>query len=466
MPYESQIAWRYLYRVGGSGNLVVFLVLSLLLAGAGFGLFYITPGGSGLAIMMVSFGLLFAVTFGLLLVFSVFSTVSVLGVVWGVAAMTVVLAVTSGFQKQFQDKVLGVNAHVIIMKNNQGFSDYQKIEDMAWAVDDDVVAVQPFIFVEMQVTRGQGYASGVAIKGIDPAKVSQVLDVPKQMVEGTVDTLAEEPEEEGDLPPIILGQVLAEKLKAKVGDDVTVVVPPIRNIKIDDPESLAEATSYIKFRITGIFYSGFAEYDQRLMYISLKQFQKLLDWDDKVMGVELKVRDVSRAYEIADKLDDQLSAPWTVQDWHELNKNLFTALTLQKIALVIVLVLIIFVALFNMVSALTMMVIDKTREIAILRSMGAPSNGVARVFWIVGIFIGGVGTASGLGIGLITCSLLSRYNYHLDPKVYLIDRLPVQVQLPEVLGVVITTMVIAGVAAAFPAMLGARQRPVDGLRYD
>ena len=222
MPYEGRIGWRYLYRGETTRRHLWGMAASIATAALGLLLFILADGGSGLGIILIGVGMMSTVLFGLLWVFSVFTTVSVLGVVLGVAAMTLVLAVTSGFQQQFQDKVLGVNAHVIIMKNNQGFSEYREIEEIAWAIDDQVTAVQPFIFVEMQVTRGMGYASGVAIKGIDPERMNAVLDVHKHIVEGSVESLRERPAE-GEPPPIVIGQVLAEKLKAKIGDTVTVV---------------------------------------------------------------------------------------------------------------------------------------------------------------------------------------------------------------------------------------------------
>jgi lipoprotein-releasing system permease protein len=275
--------------------------------------------------------------------------------------------------------------------------------------------------------------------------------------------------------PIILGKELARKLaggaadfdpKSMLGQKVTVVAP-LSNVDPDTWTSTGEAPKTREFVIAGVFYSGFDEYDRRLMYVSLEEAQELLGQKDTVMGVELKVRDVSRAREIADKLEVELGgAPYVVQDWHELNKNLFTALTLQKIALVVFLTLIIVVATFNMVSALTMMVIDKTREVAILKSMGASSTSVARIFQVVGIVIGGVGTVLGLGIGLVTCWALQHYGYHLDPKVYLIDRLPVQVQWFEVILVAAITMVIASIATLFPSAKASALLPVEGLRYD
>jgi lipoprotein-releasing system permease protein len=187
----------------------------------------------------------------------------------------------------------------------------------------------------------------------------------------------------------------------------------------------------------------------------------------QVLGVELKVADVERADDIADALEAELGGPpFVVQDWNELNRNLFTALTLQKIVLLIILTLIIAVATFNIVSALTMMVIDKTRDIAILKSMGATSGGIARVFQVVGLAIGGVGTLFGLAIGLTLCEVMERYNYHLDPRVYLIDRLPISVNPLEVALVAVITMVISGLAALFPATKASSLRPIEGLRYD
>jgi lipoprotein-releasing system permease protein len=288
------------------------------------------------------------------------------------------------------------------MKAQNTFAEYRDVIKAAREIDRDVLSVQPFIFAEMLATRGKGELSGVAIKGVDPKLVRGVLDLQQHMIEGSVDILGEDPKP-GELPPIIMGKELAHKLKAKVGDDVTVVVP-LSNIDFDTWRAKSSAPRTRKFRVSGIFYSGFDEYDRRLMYTALGDTQELVGRGDQVMGVELKVKDVDRANEIAVKLERALGGPpYQVQDWYELNHNLFTALNLQKLALVIILTLIIIVAAVNMISALTMMVTDKTREIAILKSMGATSSSVARVFQLLGCAIGGIGTLIGVGIGLITC---------------------------------------------------------------
>jgi lipoprotein-releasing system permease protein len=442
----------------------VGFALSLAVAVLG-GLWFFGVQPAGLALLVLVAGTMATVLFALLHFFSVFTTVSVLGVVLGVAALTVVLAVTSGFQQQFREKVLGVNAHVLVMKNTNDFADYREKEAIARSIDPDVLAVQPFVFVEMQVTRGKGEVAGVAIKGIEPDRVRGVLDLHKHMVQGSVDALSERPAD-GAPPPIVMGQELARRLNVKMGDEVT-VVSPLSHIDVNRWTPTGKPPKTKRFKVAGIFYAGFDEYDRRLMYINLREAQDLLEQGDVVMGIEMRVRDVSRADEIAAKLDEAFGgAPYVVQDWRELNRNLFTALTLQKIALLIVLTLIIAVAAFNMVSALTMMVIDKTREVAILKSMGATSGGVARIFQVVGLLIGGTGTVSGLTLGLTLCEAISRYGYRLDPKVYLIDRLPIQINPEEVALIGVITMVISALATWFPSLRAARLTPVEGLRYD
>jgi lipoprotein-releasing system permease protein len=392
--------------------------------------------------------------------FSVFTSVSVLGVALGVAALTVVLAVTTGFQKEFRDKVLGVNAHVIVTQADLGFAEYRDVIATARAIDPDVIGAEPFIYAEMLATRGKGELSGVAIKGVDPLHVREVLDLDKAMIEGTVDGLRET----RGAPPILVGKELAHKLKAKLGDTLT-IVSPLSNLDLETGRTKG-APHTRTFRIAGIFYSGFEEYDRHLLYAALADTQTLLGVGDEARGVELKIRDVDRADEIAQALSVALHGRYDVQGWYELNHNLFTALNLQKLALVIILTLIIIVAAVNMVSALTMMVTDKTREIAILKSMGATNRSISQIFQVIGLVIGGIGTLIGVAIGLGICFVLGHHGYALDSKVYLIDHLPIEVRPTEVAIVAAITMAISLVATVFPARTASALRPVDGLRYD
>ncbi|MBA2540129.1 MAG: ABC transporter permease [Deltaproteobacteria bacterium] len=467
MNYEAKIGWRYLYGGKKDRLLLMMAVGAAIVSAAGLGILLMSSGNPA-GVLMFVLGLIATAVFVLLSLFTVFTSVSILGVALGVAALTIVLAVTTGFQKQFRDKVLGVNAHVIVLKSQATFAEYRDVMKTSAEIDPDVIAVQPFIFAEMLVTRGKGELSGVAIKGIDPKLVNGVLDLEQHMIEGSVDTLGKDPNARGPgvLPPIIMGKELAHKLKTKVGDDVTVVVP-LSNIDFDTFRAKSSAPRTRRFRVSGIFYSGFDEYDRRLMYTALQDTQDLVGRGDQVMGVELKVKDVDRAEEIAEKLEKQLGGPpYQVQDWYELNHNLFTALNLQKLALVIILTLIILVAAVNMVSALIMMVTDKTREIAILKSMGATSASVAWTFQIVGIVIGNIGMFIGVALGLAICYVVSSYGYHLDPKVYLIDKLPIEVRWFEVVLVAGITMAVSVLVTLFPALSASALRPAEGLRYD
>jgi lipoprotein-releasing system permease protein len=383
----------------------------------------------------------------------VFTTVSVLGVVLGVAALTAVLAVTTGFQDAFQEKILGVNAHITIQKPGLPFTDYRDIARRAMKADPDIVSIEPFIYRELLMTNGKGATAGISIKGVDPVSVRAVLDLEKHVIAGSLDDL-----EHG----IVLGKQLAYKLNVGVGDEVTSVVP--LDVRAKGPPT----PKIHRFKVVAIFYSGFDEYDRRLTFASLREAQALIEEDelDEVQGLELKVRDLDRAEDIAAELAVELGDSFEIVGWHELNHSLFMALTLQKLILTIILTLIITVATFNMVSALTMMVTDKTPEIAILKSMGATTWSVGKVFLLVGVAITGIGTLVGVGLGLLTCYGLQAYGLRLDPKVYLIDKLPVTVRPTEVLLVCGVTLVIGIIATIVPARRAAGLRPLEGLRYD
>jgi lipoprotein-releasing system permease protein len=469
VSYETLIGWRYLYRGRPSLVVLIGLATSLLFAGVGAALFLGSGHASPVGVVLLACGAIAAAIFGLLCLFSVFTTVSVVGVVLGVAALTVVMGITSGFQAAFQDKVLGVNAHVLVMRNSTDFANYREIEQRA-ADDPRVAAVQPFVFVEMLITRGKGELSGIAMKGVDPDRLGQVLDLPRHMIDGgSIDVLRHQ---EGEVhgpdwhPPIIIGRELATKLKAKVGDVVTLVLPNLSGGDLKDWKPTTRPPKTRKFVVGGLFYSGFDEYDRRLVYVDIHDAQDFLGEGDVVMGVEMKLKDVNKSARVARSLEKDLGPEYVVMDWRELNNNLFTALVLQKAVLMILLIIIIVVAAFNMVSSLTMMVVDKTKEVAILKSMGAASLGTAGIFQVVGLLIGFVGTSIGLGLGLLLAATMARYGYPLDPKVYLIDRLPIQINPLEVVIVGLITMAISFGATLYPSLKASRLRPVDGLRYE
>ncbi|HEU0036039.1 MAG TPA: ABC transporter permease [Kofleriaceae bacterium] len=459
MRFELTTGWRYLSGERRDRIMRQFALICLAISIAG-GVIIAATGGSALGVAMLVLGLLATALFALLSMFSIFTSMSVFGVTLGVAALTVVIGVTTGFQQAFRDKVLGVNAHVIV-RDQVPIADYRTVIDHARRIDPDVIAVQPFIYAEVLVTRGKGELSGIGIKGIDPELAHDVLDLDRHIQSGSIDDLQTKP---GELPGLLVGNELAHKLHTKVGDTLTIVMP-FSNFD-SSTRRFSAAPRTRKFVVKGIFHCGFDEYDRRLVYASLAETQALVGQGDIAFGVELRLADVERAEEIADTLERDLGGTYEVLDWHELNQSLFTAVALQKIVLTLILTLIIVVAAVNMVSSLQMMVTDKTREIAILKSMGAKTGSVGRIFQLMGLVIGGIGTTLGVAIGLVTCEVVLAYGYPLDPQVYMIDRLPIVIRPFEVLAIIGLTLLISLLSTLVPARAAASLSPVDGLRYD
>jgi lipoprotein-releasing system permease protein len=316
-PYELAIGLRYLYR--GQRSWTWPLIGAALVTVGAIAAVLISGKPSTFWVTVITAGALATVAFGLLRLFSVFTMVAVFGVVWGVAALTFVLGVTSGFQNEFQKKVLGVNAHVLVMKASQDFQNYEDVQDMALQLP-GVLAVQPFTFDEMIVTRGRGELSGVAVKGVDPAHVGEVLDLPQHIVEGDVKSLGKratvgEGPTAQELPQAIIGRALAQKLKAKVGDTITIVTP-LSGIDPKTWQHTGKPPKTRKFVVGGVFYSGFEEYDRRLMYVDIKEAQDFLEKGQVVMGVEMKLADPTDGARVADLLRSRLGGePWVVMDW-------------------------------------------------------------------------------------------------------------------------------------------------------
>lgn len=269
----------------------------------------------------------------------------------------------------------------------------------------------------------------------------------------------EAPAEEGRLPGLIIGTELATSLQVRLGDEVNVVTPrgemgPSGPIPRSRP-----------FRIVGVFYSGMYEYDANAAFTSLDDAARLLDFEGAT-GVELRTADVEEVLAVGERLREIFSPELRVMDWQQMNSSLFFALKLEKIAMFLVLIFIILVASFSIVAMLIMIVIEKAREIAILKSMGASDGGIMRVFMFQGVVIGAVGAAAGLGMGLLICYLLQTVGLPLDSEVYYISTLPVEVDRLEVVAVVLSTILISFLATLYPSYQAAKMRPVEGLRYD
>lgn len=478
--HERRIARRYLFRFAPSKPLLGLSAL-LLLATAIIEVFYFAVPGFQSAQVGIFALLMPLVTIASLLlnVLSVFSTVAVVGVVLGVAALTVVMSVTSGFQKEIRDRVVGLNAHVLMLKYGTDFSEYDDVAKKLGA-HSQVIASAPFVYNEMLIAKEGAMTSGVLVKGIEPERSRAVLGIDRwlePLADGSKPSLsaimAEQAPADGGppLPGVFIGSELRRKLKLKVGDRLRLIAPLV-GLDVLVGEDAAQRGGpqpprSQEFRLAGVFNAGFDEYDRRVVIISLRRAQDLVGMGDVVTGLDVKTRDVMRARQLGGELVQLLGgAPYRSLDWEELNHNLFTALAMQKTVLTIVLFLIIVVAAFNIVASLTMMVIDKTREVAILKAMGMSAPGVASVFRVAGLTIGLLGSLLGVGMGVLVCGIIQRLGYLLDAKVYMIDRLPTELSLWEPVLTSVLTVVIALLATLYPSLRAARMRPVDGLRED
>jgi lipoprotein-releasing system permease protein len=511
---------------------------------------------------------------------SVISVIAVTGVALGVAALLAVVSITSGFQDEFRDKVLGVNAHVLVLKYGLNFEEYRDVVARARKMPETEGAA-PFIINEMMLAKGDRL-SGVLIKGIDPQLVGSVLDLPRQLVSGSLEglrrpnarpltraedlqgelraneqedldqylaDLADQPDapeagadalpaagtgaqaqphdagaaasvepsaptgedaplpqvkvptlaeaaaalaqlelgalpsdevearlvedsappkvaraQDDPLPGVVVGATLAENLGIAVGDEIKIISPLTGlDTSLWRPDG-GKPTSR-DFRVIGVFGAGFQEYDSRLVYMDLYEAQVFQDQGDTVVGVEIRLKDIDQAAQVALRLERELGGgPFHTMDWRELNHNLFTALEVQKVMLSLVIATIILVAAFNVIATLIMIVLEKRREVAILKAMGARDGAVLQIFLVQGAAIGVIGTLIGLVLGGAVCAYLSVFEFPLDPKVYLIDHLPVRVSPNEFVVTVAIALSICIAATLIPSYWAARLLPADGIR--
>ncbi|HMF44646.1 MAG TPA: FtsX-like permease family protein [Polyangia bacterium] len=465
---ERLVGFRYLHRGRRTRWALVCLAGGLAVLALGFVVFMLVRRQhhhriletAGVVCILVG-GLLAMVGF-LLRALSVFTTISTFGIVLGVASLIVVFGVTSGFEREFEDKVLALNAHLIVQAyGDADFAELEEIETKLRGLP-GVVQMAPFLFSAGEVMIGR---VGANLKGIDLQRGAE--DLRRALERGSVEDLARPArcplagtkagQTTTDVGRIAIGAEMARRLHVGVGDCVPIMVP-FSSGATDAP------VSYL-FEVTGIFRMGFNEYDTRIGYTSIADAQRLASVRRLVSGVELRFADPMRALTVGEEVQRRLGSPHHLVDWRDLNGNLFKALQVQKVVILLHLVIIVIVAAFNIVSSLTMIVLSKMREVAILKSMGAPAGMVARIFLIGGTIVGLLGTGLGIGYGLLVCLLARLYGYPLDPKVYLIGELPVQIRPEELVGVALGTMLIAWVATIYPSLRASGMKPVEGLRY-
>lgn len=532
---------------------------------------------------------------------SVGTMFATLGVALGVGALATVMSVTGGFRAQFREKVLGVNAHVLVLKYATDFREYRQVMEKMKQVP-GVTGVAPFVINPMMITHGERTATGVLLKGVDPGKVKDVLDLPQHIVEGSLDglrladakppdrrrkglidddalgqktsgfgsdansgdplpppaassdapalpkgsalkqieeivkqealaapdvssraspyesspgaqKLPKSPSKPGDelsgadlelppgapvgnivpeggyqgelpeddelppelnkdpcrdaeaikkLPGIVIGVTLKRNLEVKIGDCLQVTSP---TIGFSYSHGSMRAPVAKQFRVSAVFDAGFDQYDSKLVYTDLYEAQAFYDTGDSVTGVEMKVADIEKARDVARAIDKLLAnGVYHTLDWEELNHGLFTALQIQQLLMSFVLALIIVVAAFTVIATLIMVVLDKKKEIAVIKAMGASDSAVLRAFVYQGGFIGVFGTAFGLLLGIVVCKLLLVYALPLDPKVYFISHLPVQVRPLQFVMVGAFAILVCLAATIWPALYASRLRPAEAFR--
>ena len=387
---------------------------------------------------------------------SIITLISVVGVMVGVMALIVVLSVMNGFREDLMSKILGVNSHLLILNYEGPFRDYQEAASRANTVE-GVVATTPFVYSQVMVNR-EGSVTGAVLRGLDPSSAPSVAPIGEMIKNGALQSL--EAVHDG-LPAIIVGGELSKNLGARPGDTVTVLSP------LGKLTPLGRVPQSREFKVTAIFDSGMYEYDATMVYVSLKEAQDFLGMENRVTGIEVRVDDIYKADRIGEAVAGKLGYPFWTKDWQQMNRSLVAALKLEKLTMFVILTMIVLVGALNIISTLVMVVMEKTRDVAILRTMGATGKSIMLIFMFQGLLVGVVGTLAGLFSGLGLCHLLARYQFiRLPADIYYISTLPVRVEMQDVIFVTIAAVLISFLATLYPSWHASRVNPVEALRYE
>ncbi len=389
---------------------------------------------------------------------SLISVISVLGVALGVLALIVVLSVYTGFTEGMRDQIIGINSHIMVQRYDGVIEDPDAVSRRVREVA-GVEAASALIFGQALITSGSG-SSGIVLRGIDPRSAAAVMRITDKMESGSLEDLGRTGKD-GALPGIVLGRALAAQLRVTTGDKIRLLSP-------NGPLTPMGVIPKIRTcRVAGTFETGMYEYDSTLGFLDLPTARLLVGIDRGVHGLEVRVDDVEQADRIAARIGAALGLEYSVRDWMAMNRNLFAALKLEKVGLFIALDLIILVAALNIISALIMVVMEKTRDIAILKSMGATTGAIMRIFFYQGMVIAFFGTALGVCGGLGLCALLTRYKIiELPSNVYPMSTLPVKVVPLDVTVIAVSAVLITLAATLYPSWKASKVKPAEALTYE
>lgn len=404
------------------------------------------------------------------------SIMSILGVAIGVASLVVVLGVYNGFTIDIRDKILGANAHIIITGNfntpivqppvsTHVQNNIPTMSSNTLIILDKlkknpvIIGATPFIYTECMISSPHG-VKGLILRGIDPSSAQKVISILSHLTEGMLEHLI--PKVKGAPEGIIIGNELAQRLSIVPGSRINLLSPT------GQKTSSGFQPRIRSFTVTGIFHTGMFEYDTSLAFISLDAARELLGLpSDYISGIEINIHDVYQANYIANQLQKELGHNFSVRSWMDMNANLFAALKLEKIGMFIILAMVVLIGSFSIVTMLIMLVMEKTRDIAILISMGATSQMIRFIFILQGTIIGIVGTFLGYLLGITLAFLLQKYQFiKLPPGVYTLDHLPILLNWLDILTIGASAMLLCFFATLYPAYQAARLQPIEGLRYE
>jgi lipoprotein-releasing system permease protein len=383
------------------------------------------------------------------------TVISIGGVAVGVMALLVVLSVMSGFHEDLQKKILGANAHAVVLSYRGAVEDYRPVME-AVRGDAEIVGMAPFVLGQVMVSAGKK-AHGVFLRGIELADEQKTTDILSHLKVGALSDLVAE----NGVPWIVLGRELALMLGVIGGDTVTVISP------VGEIGPLGMLPRGKQCRVAAIFEMGMFEYDMNLVLADIKAAQEFFGYGSGVTGVQLRLKDVYRAPSVRESVGKKLGFPYYVRDWMQMNRNLFSALKLEKFAMFVILILIVLVASFNIVSTLMMSVIEKEKEIAILKAIGATNQGIMMVFMLQGLLIGTIGTVLGVAGGYALGNVLTTYEViKLPADVYYLSKLPVKMKITDFLVVSLSAVTISFLSTLYPSYSAATLNPVEPLRYE